>query len=185
MSLLESPLSSAHLRKTPKRFETVLGLKVEVFDTLFEKVYAAELSDRKRRHVLMTKQRIEALTLRFRPVLKEHLCLTLVYLRQYPVQEVLAAGFSISQAQVSRIIERMSLLLSQVLPTPELTAKAILTFVESLPAELLEAHAAPVVLDASEQRIERNRENAQQQKDYSGKKSATAESFNSLPRRTS
>ncbi len=43
MNLTDSPLSSVHLRICPKRFETLLGLCIEEFDALFEKVYDAEL----------------------------------------------------------------------------------------------------------------------------------------------
>ena len=104
--------------------------------------------------------------------------MTLLSLRQYPIQEVLAASFGLSQGHVSKIVNRMSLLLATVLPTPSVTVEAVLAFLETLPAALRAAYAAPVIIDATEQRIERNREPAQQRQDYSGKKSVTAASCN-------
>lgn len=140
MSLLDSPLSSTHLRLHPQRFEALLGLSVEAFDALFEKVYKAEIVHQKRRHRLWCEARVERMVHRYRLLLREYLVLTLLYLRQYPIQQVLAASFAISQSQVNRIIERMTRLLEALLPTPEVTAQAILAFVETLADELLETY---------------------------------------------
>ena len=165
MSLLDSPLAPVQLRQHPKRFECLLGVSVETFDTLFEKVFITEIARQKR-----LQQR--------RPVLETYLGITLFYLRQYPLQEVLAAGFGLSQGSISKIIDRMSLLLEQVLPTPSVTAEAILAFVRSLPDDLLEDYAAPIIIDATEQRIERSVDQDRQRADYSGKKSVTAANSN-------
>ena len=145
-------------------------LPPQAFDALFEKVFTAEAAHQRSSHPLRTDERIERLVQRYRNLWREYLTLTLMYLRQYPIQELLAAGFGISQGQLSKIVERMSQRLLTVLPTPEITAQAILTFVESLPSELLEDYGAPIIIDVTEQRIERNKDQSQQQKDYSGKK---------------
>lgn len=184
MSLLDSPLSSVQLRQHPHRFETLVGMRVEAFDALFETLYAAERAHQQARHGLWTPERVDRIVQKSRPVLREYLCVTLLYLRHYPIQEVLAASVELSQGHVSKIITRMSRLLEQVLPTPSVTVDAVLAFLETLPAELLAEYAAPVILDATEQRIERNRDATQQRADYSGKKSATAASFNCSSPRT-
>lgn len=178
MSLLDSPLSPDLLRHHPQRFERLLGLSVDAFDTLFEKVYIAELARQKRLHPLWTSERVERMVQNHRPVFQAYLVITLFYLRQYPLQEVLAASFGLSQGNISKIIDRMSRLLEQVLPTPEVTVKAILAFVQSLPEEVLEESAAPIIIDATEQRIERSGDPEKQRADYSGKKNVTAVSSN-------
>jgi len=183
MALLDSPLSSVHLREHPQRFQTLLGVRLDEFDALFDKIYAAELAQQQTRHGLWTPERVERLVQKYRPTLREHLCVTLLYLRQYPLQDVLAASFNLSQGHISRIVKRLLPLLAQVLPTPSLTVEALRAWVETLPAALRAEYAATLIIDASEQRIERSLNQAQQRQDYSGKKSVTAASFNSSSRR--
>lgn len=179
MSLLESPLSSVHLRQQPKRFETLLGLIPAQFDVLFDQVSEAELTRQSARHRLWTAERVARLVAKDRPILREYLSVTLLYLRQYPIQEVLAASFGLSQGHVSKIIQRITPLLEQVLPTPAVTVDALVAWLETLPAALRAEYAAPVIIDATEQRIERSLAEPQQRQDYSGKKSVTVASFNS------
>lgn len=88
MSLLDSPLSSVQLRQHPQRFETVVGLRVDEFDALCEKVYEADRAQQQARHGLWTPDRIDRLVQKYRPGLREYLCVPLLYLRQYPIQEV-------------------------------------------------------------------------------------------------
>lgn len=183
MALLDSPLSSVHLREHPERFQTLLGVCLDEFDALFDKIYAAELARQQARHRLWTPARGERLVQKYRPTLREHLCVTLLYLRQYPLQDVLAASFDLSQGHISRIITRMLPLLAQVLPTPSLTVEALTTWLEALPKDLRAVYAATLIIDASEQRIERSLDQAQQKQDYSGKKNVTVARCNSsLPR---
>lgn len=183
MALPDSPLSSVHLRKRPKRFHSLLGLDVSEFDALFDKIYKAELARQYKNHGLWTAERVEHLVARYESTLREHLCLTMLYLRQYPLQDVLAAGFELSQGHISRIIKRMLPLLLAVLPTPALTVERLYTFLEALPKSLRDDYAATLIIDASEQRIERNTAYEKQRKDYSGKKSTTAVNSNCSSRK--
>lgn len=183
MPLTESPLSSVTLRQTPQRFETLLGVSVAQCDALFDKVSLAERHRQQARHRLWEPARVERLMAQHRAVLREHLCLTFLYLRQYPIQEVLAASFGITQSQVSKIVKRLAPLLEHVVPTPTTAVAALTACVEAMPAAIRAESAAPVILDASEQRIERSRETAQQRADYSGEKSVTVASFNSSSHR--
>ena len=64
MALPDSPLSSVHLRKRPKRFHSLLGLHVAEFDALFDKVYKAELARQYKNHGLWTAERVERLVAR-------------------------------------------------------------------------------------------------------------------------
>ena len=184
MALSDSPLSSVHLRKCPKRFHNLLGLHVDEFDALFDKVYKTELARQYKNHGLWTAERVERLVVRYKSTLQEHVCLTLLYLRQYPLQEVLAASFELSQGYLSRIIKRILPLLLEVLPTPALTVERLYSFLEALPKDLREDYAATLIIDASEQCIERSADYEKQRKDYSGKKSTTAVSFNCSSRKT-
>ena len=71
MSLLDSPLSSIQLRESPKRFETLVGMRVEAFEALFEQVYAADLESQQLRHGLWTPARVKRMVDKYRPVLRE------------------------------------------------------------------------------------------------------------------
>lgn len=173
MALLDSPLSSVQLRAPPKRFQTLLGVRLDEFDALFEKIAAAALAQQQARHGLWTPERVARLVHTYRATLREHLCITLLYLRQYPLQDVLAASFHVSQAHISRIVKRLRPLLAQVLPTSSVTVEALQGWVHALPAALRHAYAATVIIDASEQRIDRSLDPAQQKQDYSGKKNVT------------
>ncbi len=104
MALSDSPLSSVHLRKHLKRFHKFLGLHVDEFDALFDKIYKTELARQYKNHVLWTAERVERLVVGYKSTLQEHVSLTLLYLRQYPLQEVFVASFERSQGYISRII---------------------------------------------------------------------------------
>ena len=175
MALIDSPFSSVKLRNRPQRFLTLLGVSVEQFDAIFEKLYQAELQHQKRYHSLWRKERVERLVARNEKTLREYLCITLLYIRQYNIQEVLAASFDISQAQISKIISRTSKLLEEILPTPEKAVESLTERIKQIDSALRRQYNATAIIDASEQRIERHQDQDQQQRDYSGKKSATPE----------
>ena len=179
MHLSESPFSSVNLRKKPQRFFTLLGLSVEQFDALFIRLKAQELIRQQRRHPLWSQARIGGMVDRYVSELREHLCITLFYLRQYNTQEVIATSFHLSQGQISKIITKIVPLLNEILPTPEKVAKTLVEQIAQIDQSLREGYSATIIIDASEQPIEKNKDNAQQKADYSGKKSVTVESFKS------
>lgn len=171
MALSDSRFSSVNLRKTPSRFLILLGVNVEQFDAIYEKLYQLELSRQKGRHCLWREERVERLVASNAGNLKEYLCITLLYLRQYQIQESLATAFRVSQGLISRIIDNTSKHLEQILPTPERTTEALAEAVRQINPELRKEYDATLIVDASEQRIERNSDKAKQREEYSGKKS--------------
>lgn len=176
MSLADSPFASVTLRHKPKRFLTLLGVSVEQFDAIFDKLYEYEFSYQQSRHRLWRKERVEKMVKQNTATLREYLCITLLYLRQYNVQEVLATSFGISQAHVSKIVQRISHNLEKVLPVPAKAVEDLATRLRSIDPSARAGHAATLIIDASEQRIERSQDQQKQRQSYSGKKSATAES---------
>lgn len=174
MELSDSPLSSEHLRQKPARFLTLLGVTASQFDDLFDHLYNLLLHKRIKRNRLEPADRVERRMFRYRSKLREHLCITLLYLRQYNSQEILAASFDLSQGRISKIINKITILLEEVVPVPEKISQAVLVYLKTLDPQVLKAYKATLIVDASEQRIERSEDKAQQRKDYSGKKSAIA-----------
>jgi len=175
MPLQDSAFSSVRLRKKPKRFLTLLGVTVEQFDTIFDKLYEHGLSYQKQRHRLWRIERVEKMVARNTDTLQEYLCITLLYIRQYNIQEILATSFDISQAQISKIVNRISCMLEHILPVPEKVVTALTEHVQQMDPTIRKKYAATIIIDASEQHIERSHDKQKQRDDYSGKKNATAE----------
>lgn len=113
--MVDTPFSYANLRKNPRRFFTPLGVTVEQFDAILGKLLRLEVERQKKRLPLRSPKRIEPMVTRYADTLREHLCITLLYLRRYNVQEVIATAFGISRGQVSKIIRRILPLLEALL----------------------------------------------------------------------
>lgn len=175
MALQDSPFSSVNLRQKPRRFLTLLGVSVEQFDAIFEKLYELELQYQYRRHCLWRRERVEKMVAGNIENLREYLCITLLYIRQYNIQEVLATSFDISQAHVSKIVNRISLMLEKILPVPEKVVESLTEYLQKMDPKIREKYAATLIIDASEQRIERSQDKQKQRHDYSGKKNVTVE----------
>ena len=175
MLLSASPLSSQNLRQNPRRFFSLLGVTVEQFDRIYEDLFQLHLQHQIKRNSLQPADRVVRRNERHYERFKEHLCITLLYLRQYSNQELIAAAFGLSQGQISKIINHITLLLEYVLPVPENLAKQVLNFIKTLDPKLRKQYAVTLIIDASEQRIQRNADPKQQRKDFSGKKRAIIE----------
>lgn len=178
MSLVHSPYSSVRLREKPERFLTLLGVTVEQFDAIYTKLHEYKILQQRHAHPLWRQERIEKMAARSAETRREYLCITLLYIRQYHIQEALAASFDISQAQVSKIVNRISEILEEILPVPENAVLALSERIEQIDPTLRNDCSATLIIDASEQRIERSR-NQQQRQDFSGKKNTIVESFRS------
>ncbi len=180
MRIQNSPLSSESLKNNPKRFLTLLGVTPEQFDAIFDKLYEYELENQKQEHILWKSERVEKLVNNHKQFLKEYLTITLLYLRQYNTQEIIATVFGTSQSEVSKIIARTSNILEKILPVPLKAAIDLAERIKKIPKELREKYSATLIIDATEQRIERSKYEEKQQKDYSGKKNAMQGSSKSL-----
>jgi hypothetical protein len=79
--LSQSLLSNAYLHQHPKRFERILGMSVEQFDTLVQRVNHHCLQDLLAGQVLWDAERTERLYKRTNKDLAEQVCITLLYQR--------------------------------------------------------------------------------------------------------
>jgi hypothetical protein len=101
---------------------------------------------------------------------RNQLLLTVIWLRLYPIHEVLAYLFGISDSTVSRVIRR-------VLPLLEASGKDTMRMPDpgrkrrrSLDALLAETPTLVVVIDTFEQRVQRHQNRKVADEHYSGKK---------------
>jgi hypothetical protein len=133
---------------TGKKFRRKVGIRRRTFRQIYQRVRAYQ--DQKRtRQPLTRRGKQSTLTL------VDQLLLPFVYLRQYPTFEELGDMFGISESYANKLYHRHLDILVQVLRLPGKKA-------------LLEHHLQAVLLDVTEQPIERPTKN--QRHYYSGKK---------------
>jgi Helix-turn-helix of DDE superfamily endonuclease len=181
--LSESPLSSASLRQSPKRFERIIGMSVENFDDVVARVSQKRLESLLSKQVLWDAERTERLHERTSGELPEQVCITLLYQRQYMTQEVLGACFGIEQGSLSNIIARIEPWLEAALPTPEALSHSIADHIEAMPAEMVENFSIVAIGDGAEQAKQRPVNAEEQREDYSGKKNFTPIKYRFLEHR--
>ncbi len=145
-------------RHKPEEFLRTVGLSPENFLHLHGKL-AAYLDEQKVLNPLTRRGRKDS-----KLALEDRLLLTLYYLRHYPTLINLAAVFDISESYCQKIYTRTVRILIKIEKLPNRKA-------------LLEDLATTVVIDVSEQPIERPVKN--QKAYFSGKKNATRSKFNS------
>ena len=139
----------------PEEFLRTVGLSQEDFLHLHGKL-AAYLDEQKALNPLTRRGRKDS-----KLALEDRLLLTLYYLRHYPTLINLAAVFGISESYCHKIYARTARLLAKVEKLPNRKA-------------LMEDSVATVVIDVSEQPIERPVKN--QKAYYSGKKTPHSQS---------
>jgi hypothetical protein len=139
----------------PEKFLRIVGLSLENFLHLHGKL-AAYLDEQKALNPLTRRGRKDS-----KLALEDRLLLTLYYLRHYPTLINLASVFGISESYCHKIYARTARLLAKVEKLPNRKA-------------LMEDPAATVVIDVSEQPIERPVKN--QKAYYSGKKTPHGQS---------
>lgn len=94
----------------------------------------------------------------------------LVYFKTYPLQEVMATLFGMSQSQANEWIHRLSAVLQATLATDQyLPARDAAT----LAAVLAECENYTFAIDGTERPIQRSSDDVIQQQQYSGKKKRT------------
>jgi hypothetical protein len=159
-----------HLSRFPKVFQAMTGLHLVEFDELLEDVLprfgAAEtqrLSRPERRRALGGGHPFE-----LEP--GDQVLLTIVWLRRYPIHEVLGFLFTVSDSTVCRYIRR-------VLPLLEAAGRATMRMPDpgrkqrrQLDDLLKETPELAVVIDSFEQRVQRPRTRSEADPYYSGKK---------------
>ena len=172
-------LSAARLRKRPKHFHNFSGLSVEQFDTLVAAVAEAQSEQQANDELRQAKQRQRAPGGGRLPKLglENQVLVVLIYYRLYITQLLLGYLFDLDDSNVSRLIGRLQPLLADVLPVP--VQETVLFSKVSKPnkrigslEELLKKHPelADVLVDATEQQIQRPKDKHKRKDNYSGKK---------------
>jgi hypothetical protein len=158
------------LRKHPAVFRHLTGVTVAVFDALAEVVVPAIEAARRKALDRPDRQRAVGGGDDFDLPLTDHVLAAIVWLRQYPTQEVLGFLFGVSDSTARRAVERC-------LPVLENAGKDTMRMPDpgrgrrkKLPALLADTPGLAVVIDSFEQRTQRPKR--RQRAYYSGKKKA-------------
>jgi hypothetical protein len=154
----------------PQVFQSMTGLRVSEFDGLVDDVlplYAAAEAARLERP---DRERALGAGHPFELNERDHLLLTIVWLRVYPTHDVLGYLFGVSDSTVSRLIQRVLPVLEQAgrdtmrMPDPGKKRR------RSLDDLLRDTPELAVVIDSFEQRVQRPRDRDEADGYYSGKK---------------
>jgi hypothetical protein len=159
-----------NLRKHPAVFRHLTGITVAVFDALADVVVPAVEAAHRKGLDRPDRQRAIGGGDDFDLPLIDHVLATIVWLRQYPTQEVLGFLFGVSDSTARRAVERC-------LPVLEQSGKDTMRMPDpgrgrrkKLSALLKDTPGLAVVIDSFEQRTQRPKR--RQRAYYSGKKKA-------------
>jgi hypothetical protein len=160
----------ANLRTHPVVFKHLTGLTVAVFDELAAQVAPAVEGAHRKRLDRPDRKRAVGGGDHFDLATADQLLLTVIWLRQYPTNEVLGFLFGVSDSTASRVRTRCLRALEQAgkdtmrMPDPGVARR------KRLPALLADTPGLAVVIDSFEQRTQRPKR--RQRAYYSGKKKA-------------
>jgi DDE superfamily endonuclease len=144
-----------YLSQHPNIFQKCTGIKVSEFDELVHVVLPVYAEAERQRLQREKRQRAIGAGHPFEMAARDHVLLTIVWLRLYPIHEVLGYLFGISDSTVSRLIERVLPILAQAgrdtmrLPDPGKKHRRHLNDLLSAIPELT------LVVDSFEQRVQR------------------------------
>jgi hypothetical protein len=144
-----------YLSQHPNVFQKCTGLTVALFDQLVEDVLPLYLEAETRRLSRPERKRDIGAGHPFELDARDHLLLTVIWLRLYPIHEVLGYLFAVSDSTVSRLIER-------VLPVLEPSGRDGMRLPDpgkkrrrQLPDLLRDIPELMVMVDSFEQRVQR------------------------------
>lgn len=156
-----------HLSQHPNVFQKCTGLTVVLFDQLVDEVLPLYLAAEEQRLSQRQRQRAMGAGHPYELTLRDHVLLTVIWLRLYPIHEVLGYLFDISDSTVSRLIGR-------VLPILEASGRDGMRLPDpgrkrrrQLPDLLQDIPELTVIVDSFEQRVQRP---PNDDSHYSGKK---------------
>jgi hypothetical protein len=155
------------LSQHPNVFQKCTGLTVRLFDELVDEVLPLYVAAEQARLSSRPRQRAIGAGHPFELDMRDHLLLTVIWLRLYPIHEVLGYLFGISDSTVSRLIERVLPILERSgrdgmrLPDPGKKRR------RQLPDLLKDIPELTVIVDSFEQRVQRP---SGDDSHYSGKK---------------
>jgi hypothetical protein len=159
-----------HLTQHPNVFYSVTGLRGAEFDELLADVLPRYAQAEQERLTRPDRQRAIGAGHPFDLNERDHILLTVVWLRVYPTHEVLGYLFGVSDSTVSRLIGRVLPMLEQAgrdtmrMPDPGKKRR------RSLDELLRDTPELAVVIDSFEQRVQRPRDRDEADGYYSGKK---------------
>jgi hypothetical protein len=156
------------LRHYPRVFRSMTGLTVTEFNQLHREVAPCYAATEQQRLARADRVRAPGAGHPFSLDFGDALLLTLVWLRQYPVGEVLGYFFGVSEPTARRTVKRL-------LPALEMAGRATFRWPDrtqgrTLPEILEDCPAVAVVIDSFEQRVRRPKDRQKADQHYSGKK---------------
>src|SRR5215211_7391431 len=160
----------AHLSRHPEVFRAMTGLTVAAFDDLVNDLLPACAQARQRRLQRPSRKRAPGGGRHDQLCWTNQILLTVIWLRTYPTNEVLAYLIGVSDSTVSRVLARMLPLLEAAgkdtmrLPDPGRKRR------KQLDDLLRDTPALAVVIDTFEQRVQRCKDHDAADAHYSGKK---------------
>jgi hypothetical protein len=163
-------LRYAHLSRHPAVFQAMTGLTVAAFDALVADLLPACVNAKQQRLTRPNRRRAIGGGRHDDLCWTNQLLLTVIWLRTYPTNEVLAYLLGVSDSTVSRVIARMLPLLEAAgkdtmrLPDPGRKRR------RQLDDLLRDTPALAVVIDTFEQRVQRCKDRDAADAHYSGKK---------------
>jgi hypothetical protein len=162
-------LNYSQVKNKPKILRTITSLDYKEFEKLKNKfkiaweeyIYDNHIKgkDRQRKYGAGRKPTLLSI--------EDKLLFILFYFKIYPLQEVIAFMFGMSQSQANEWIQKLSVILNKALDyqkqLPERSPK-------NLQEVLTECSGLEFVIDGTERRIQRPKDNNKQTDNYSGKK---------------
>ena len=160
------------LRSNPALIEALTGLPADDFWQLIEDLEAKFPEYECQRHERPDRQRAVGAGHPYAQSLVIRTATVLTYMRLHIPQEVVALLFDTTQPYVSRDLRRLLPLIVQIVPAPEVwevvDEEDGLTEEEVL--ELAQLADGRALVDATEQRVYRSKDNEERKRYYSGKK---------------
>ena len=156
-----------YLSEHPNVFQKCRGLTVALFEQLLDDVLPLYAEAEEQRLSQRQRQRAIGAGHPFELEAQDHVLLTVIWLRLYPIHEVLGYLFGVSDSTVSRLLERVLPILEQSgrdemrLPDPGKKRR------RQLPDLLKDMPELTVIVDSFEQRVQRP---PNDDSHYSGKK---------------
>jgi hypothetical protein len=163
-------LTFAHLSRYPRVFRHMTGLTVAEFDDLVRDVLPRFTAQEHQRLSRPTRRRAIGGGKQFALTPRDQLLLTVIWLRLYPMQEVLGFLFGVTHCTVGRVLRRVVPLLEAAgrdtmrMPDPGKKQRP------SLDQLLEDTPELVVVIDTFEQAVQRPKDRAAADATYSGKK---------------
>jgi len=164
------------LARKPSAFKSMTGLTVDEFEELLVDLRLRYEAARQEERAATPRQRAPGGGAKRRYALREQLLMTLVWLRLYLTCEAVGVLFAVDKSTVSRYTRPLLRLLQDqgqdTLGWPEEARALVDTADDARDVGDVDGVDGVAIIDATEQRVERSRDNATQKAHYSGKKKA-------------